>query len=1019
MREFRFDQPREALPSAKEDRPIHALHTIKPFRSATPQVSPDLDESCYRLLFEANPYPMWAYDLETLAFRAVNEAAIHQFGYSRDEFLTMTIAEIRPPEDIPALRADAAGLRGTAYRESISRLRRKNGSVFEAEITSNSLQFAGRTARLVLAHDVTERVQMNRALLRAEAKYRTIFENAVEGVFQTTPDGRYLDANPALAQIYGYNSPADLIAELTDIGRQLYVDPARRAEFAREMRLHGSVFGFESQVRRRDGRVIWITESSRAVCDENGRLLYYEGIVEDITRRKETEEQILTLNVELNRRLDRVAALRRIDLAIIEGQDLGLTLEVCLDQIVGQLCVDASVIHVWEAGTRTTLQTASRGLRHGALVSEPLIPREEFVSKPQENYRIGNLIDLTRDSRTRNPTPHLIGERFVSYFALPLTIKGQVKGILEIFHRKPLAPDSEWLSYLETLAGQLAIAIDNACLFDELRRSNSDLASAYDATIEGWSRALDLRDEETEGHSRRVTEMTLRVAEELGIPEADRVHVRRGALLHDIGKMGVPDRILLKPGPLSEDEWRIMRRHPQYAYEMLWPIEFLRPAIAIPYCHHERWDGSGYPRGLRGDEIPLAARIFATVDVWDALRSDRPYRPAWSEARVVEHLRSLAGTHLDPDIVEVFLRTIAPQDTTRAHGRNGHELSAGAQASRISASRSAGEAEDFSIALETIARPAGTPMQVLIVEDHEPSARELSHMLEALGHEVFFAADGEEAWRIVQEGGPRLVISDWTARGIDGPRLCRRIRALKNTPYVYIIILTARGESADRLECLHAGADDFLSKPPDVRELAARMEIARRILDIQSELESKNARLAELVSIDSLTGLKNRRHFFESLESAFSRAIRCDEALSVVMVDVDGFKSYNDEFGHPAGDDLLCVFADRLRSSAREHDVVARYGGEEFAIILPATDAEGGRTLSKRLQTSLLGSAWPFRKITASFGVATLSVSTSSAAELVAEADRAMYASKRSGRNRVTHHEDLDTATTAVTAAKW
>ena len=158
----------------------------------------------------------------------------------------------------------------------------------------------------------------------------------------------------------------------------------------------------------------------------------------------------------------------------------------------------------------------------------------------------------------------------------------------------------------------------------EIHSLNAELTQAYDATIEGWSRALDYRDHETDGHSRRVTELTLRLARSLEITEEEIVQLRRGALLHDIGKMGVPDRVLLKPGPLSDDEWVLMRRHPTLAREMLWPVAFLRPALDIPYCHHEKWDGTGYPCGLRGEEIPLAARLFAIVDVWDALRSDRP-----------------------------------------------------------------------------------------------------------------------------------------------------------------------------------------------------------------------------------------------------------------------------------------------------------------------------------------------------------------------------------------------------------
>jgi hypothetical protein len=195
-------------------------------------------------------------------------------------------------------------------------------------------------------------------------------------------------------------------------------------------------------------------------------------------------------------------------------------------------------------------------------------------------------------------------------------------------------------------------------MFVRVQRTNEELSQAYETTIEGWSLALDLRDKETEGHSRRVTDMTLMLARSCGFSDAELLHIRRGALLHDIGKMGVPDLILLKNGPLTPDEWAIMRRHPVYAYEMLLPIHYLRQALDIPYCHHEKWDGSGYPRGLRGEQIPLAARIFALVDVWDALTSDRPYRKAWPKEKALAYMREQVGTHFDPDLVEPFLRML-------------------------------------------------------------------------------------------------------------------------------------------------------------------------------------------------------------------------------------------------------------------------------------------------------------------------------------------------------------------------
>ena len=192
----------------------------------------------------------------------------------------------------------------------------------------------------------------------------------------------------------------------------------------------------------------------------------------------------------------------------------------------------------------------------------------------------------------------------------------------------------------------------------KLREANAQLLNAYEATIEGLSHALDLRDRETEGHSQRVTEVTIKLAQALHISDEEIVHIRRGALLHDIGKIGIPDSILHKPDSLTPEEWVMMRKHPQFAYNMLSPIEYLRPALDIPYNHHEKWDGTGYPRGLKGDEIPMSARLFAIADVWDAVTSDRPYRPAWTQERALAHIREQSGKHFDPTVVELFFKVI-------------------------------------------------------------------------------------------------------------------------------------------------------------------------------------------------------------------------------------------------------------------------------------------------------------------------------------------------------------------------
>jgi HD-GYP domain-containing protein (c-di-GMP phosphodiesterase class II) len=205
----------------------------------------------------------------------------------------------------------------------------------------------------------------------------------------------------------------------------------------------------------------------------------------------------------------------------------------------------------------------------------------------------------------------------------------------------------------------LSVAEDRKIAEDALVKLSEDLIFAYDATLEGWSNALELRERETAGHSQRVVELTVELARSFGINEETLKHMQRGALLHDIGKMGIPDSILLKPGPLTDEEWVIMRQHPLYAYRLLAGIPYLQPALDIPYCHHERWDGSGYPCGLKGKDIPLAARIFAIVDVWDALSSDRPYRPAWTADSILNYLKEQSGKHFDPEVVEKFMTAIS------------------------------------------------------------------------------------------------------------------------------------------------------------------------------------------------------------------------------------------------------------------------------------------------------------------------------------------------------------------------
>jgi len=363
-------------------------------------------------------------------------------------------------------------------------------------------------------------------------------------------------------------------------------------------------------------------------------------------------EELSTRLLGKNRELE---SLHTIDLAIASSLDLDRLLGVILEQARDRLGVDAADVLLFDSGGEFLQLGARLGFRTEALVHTKLRPGTGFAGQALESEKAIIVTDLDVDVASFGRSPAFSAEGFFFYAGRRLTVKGKVVGVLELYRRSPFRQYSSWELYFETLAGQAAVALDNSFLLQGLRRANQDLLDANAATIEGWSQALELRDRETEGHSRRVTDMTMTLARHFGIAGEELDRLRYGALLHDIGKMGVPDAILLKPGPLSSEEFEVMKRHPTIARELLSRLRFLEKSLDIPYCHHEKWDGSGYPQGLGGTDIPLSARLFAVVDVWDALRSDRPYRASWPEERVLDHIAGLSGSHFDPEIASAFI----------------------------------------------------------------------------------------------------------------------------------------------------------------------------------------------------------------------------------------------------------------------------------------------------------------------------------------------------------------------------
>ena len=472
-----------------------------------------------------------------------------------------------------------------------------------------------------------------------QARYRQTLDSLLEGCQIIDRDWRYIYINEAAAR-HGRRTPDQLLhrtmmeaypgIENTELFRVL--------KRCMEERTHQQL---ENKFENPDGNTGWFELSIQPVPDG----LFILSI--DVTGRKLAE-------LETQKQLARMNALRRIDLAVLSSFDLGLTLAVSIDQVAEQLGVDAVDVMLIDASAATLNYAAGQGFRFQAIERGKVRFGEGYASRVALEQRVIHIPDLEQE-RGFTRQPLLEGEGFVSYVGASLVVKGKVRGVLEIFNRTPLNTTPDWMAYLEILAGQIAIAVDNATLFKDLQRSNSELMLAYEATLEGWSAALDLRDRETEGHTQRVTMMTIDLAEAMGIRPTDLIHIRRGALLHDIGKMGVPDNILLKPDKLNEEEWEHMRMHAVYAYNLLSNISYLRDALDIPYCHHEKWNGTGYPRGLKGEEIPLAARIFAVADVYDALTSDRPYRKGWSHERAVDYIREQSGNYFDPKVVDAFL----------------------------------------------------------------------------------------------------------------------------------------------------------------------------------------------------------------------------------------------------------------------------------------------------------------------------------------------------------------------------
>ena len=363
------------------------------------------------------------------------------------------------------------------------------------------------------------------------------------------------------------------------------------------------------------------------------------------------KKKMLSVPADLHRMLQKMERLMEINITLNSTLELGQVLDLIIAKAVEMLECEAGSILLYNKEKDFLYFSASTSSDSKKLAEIP-VPLTDSLAGAIFSKNIPLIVNnVDKDIRHNSSVAAQVNFRTNSLLGVPMRIQNRVTGVLEALNKKQATFTEEDVKILTAIASQAAVAIENAQLVQALQDS-------YDSTLEGWAAALDLRDKETEGHSQRVTVLTVQLAQAIGVSQDALTYLRQGALLHDIGKMAVPDSILHKQGPLTVREKAIMRQHPLNAYNMLYPIAYLRSALDIPYCHHEKWDGSGYPRGLKGEEIPLAARIFTIIDVWDALRSNRPYRKAWSEKKTIAYIQEQAGKSFDPKIVKNFVDVI-------------------------------------------------------------------------------------------------------------------------------------------------------------------------------------------------------------------------------------------------------------------------------------------------------------------------------------------------------------------------
>ena len=609
-------------------------------------------EEKLKMLIEYAPVALAMFD-KSMRYVAVSGRWITDYHLDDQELIGRSHYEVFPEinEDIKAIHR--RGLEGESLEDSSVKFERLDGSIQWISWAMRPWHRAdGSIGGIVIfSEDITALKESEQSALESERQMTALLTSLDDIVFEFDEQGKYLNIWSAdeskLAQ------PREKLLGRTMKEMLGDENGGRFTEAIRRVILQGRIETIEYPLETLSG-MHWFLARISPIREKDGSHRTASMLVRDITDRKEAE-------FEIENQVKQLQALHTIDLAISSSVDMQTNLQILLGFVTNLVGVDAADVMVAEVNLSMFVYTAGVGFRTPDAVNARVPFGKSLVGEAAQQRR--NIKFIGTDPSRLDPAfaAMWMHEGFMSYVGIPLYVMGELKGVLEIYQRSPLDLDAKTEEFLNILAGQAAIVIDSAQKLDTLHQSNLDLSLAYEATIEGWSAALDLRDRETEGHTLRVTDMTMRMAAAAGVPKSDLKHIRHGALLHDIGKLGVPDSVLHKPGPLDEEEWAQMRQHPLFAYQLLAPIQYLRQALDIPRYHHERWDGSGYPEGLKGKAIPLAARLFAIIDVYDALTSDRPYRQAWSSKQALDHIRAGAGTHFDPELVEVFMKFMASE----------------------------------------------------------------------------------------------------------------------------------------------------------------------------------------------------------------------------------------------------------------------------------------------------------------------------------------------------------------------